>query len=272
MDDPTLDASVLLDGKTTTPTAYGAAAFIFLAYSLSHLALFVTLLTLDIEATAGFVILLVVALSLVWDNGMLAVGTAAFGDAATNPDTLWRLNICSQPRFIMHAAAVPLLAITAQEIGAANGVPWLQGSGAKWITVGISVGMACASLVDHFMHPELVIKEPHPNAPPTALYRQLTGMTVKGLGDSTVSKSRKVQTTCFMVLPAVLVCVFTIVVGVACSRLENPVSSAAGTWLLCASILELLSNGGPPWTMLFTGNAGEIIFLGGFVAALYLVG
>jgi hypothetical protein len=169
----------------------------------------------------------------------------------------------------MHAAIVPLLAITAQEIGATNGVAWLADERSRWLTVGISTAMSLASLIDHFLHPELVLKEPHAKAPPTAISRQLTGMTVKALGDPNATNKEKLRALCFMVLPAVLVCIWTIIVGVACVQLDNPASSAAGTWLWVTSVLELLSNGGPPWTMQFTGNAGEIIFLSGYIGALY---
>ena len=41
----------------------------------------------------------------------------------------------------------------------------------------------------------------------------------------------------------------------------------AGSWLTWTSVFELLSNGGPPWTMQFTGNCGEVVFLLGFVVA-----
>ena len=98
-----------------------------------------------------------------------------------------------------------------------------------------------------------------------------------------------------MIGPAVLVCLFTLAVGVAMTHLSQPSSLGgvasgeplwwyrwqgdapasherlsvvrAGRWLWITAMIELLSNAAPPWVMQLSGNAGEVILLAGFVSA-----
>jgi hypothetical protein len=97
---PDANLSLINPSKNDRPAVVmptpGSAAFLFFLYSLSHLGLFVAILVLEIPLTTGSVILLVAALSLVWDNGMLAIGTVFFFDCESNPDKLWLLNLLSQ--------------------------------------------------------------------------------------------------------------------------------------------------------------------------------
>jgi hypothetical protein len=88
-------------------------------------------------------------------------------------------------------------------------------------------------------------------------------------------------TLAWMILPAVLVCLWTCVVGASMARmyyelrsadlgfnsLAGPMGDVAGRWLWVCALVELLSNAGPPWVTALSGNAGEVVLLAGFVAA-----
>ena len=71
------------------------------------------------------------------------------------------------------------------------------------------------------------------------------------------------KTLAWMILPAVLVCLWTLVVGASMAR----TGETAGRWLWACALVELLSNAGPPWVMALSGNAGEVVLLAGFIAA-----
>merc|ERR1711972_1147790 len=64
-----------------------------------------------------------------------------------------------------------------------------------------------------------------------------------------------------MILPTVLVCLWSAIVGVGMmfSFRENVI--VAGRWLFVTAMIELFSNAAPSWT----GNLGEVIFLLGFI-------
>ena len=262
------DAASLQDA---TPKKCGLANAIFLGFATCHLGLFIALLSLQFPSSAGYTVLIVVSAALFWDNAIIGSGSALFGDAASNPKTMRLLVLVSQPRFLFHAGCTPLLSITFQEIGTRSGVGWLQGDLARRSTVGVAAAVAAASLVHHLLHPRLVLKQPHRNAPPSALCRDLTSMTIAELSEPEVPKGRKVAAALFMILPAVLTCIWAIVVGVACACVGEQRAIQAGTAIWVTALLELLSNAGPPWTMVFTGNAGEVVLLGGCVAALVYV-
>lgn len=218
--------------------------------------------------TVGSLVVVAVAAALVWDNGLLALGSIVFPEAAKSQAAFSRLAAWSQPRFYAHAFLTPLLALQTTRLGARAGIAWLQAGGAiPTIVCIVAVCLSVLGTMHHARSPSLVLREPHPKEPKSSWMRSIVSATL-------ADKSPK--TLMWMILPAVLVCLWTCVVGASMARMYGaqrdgtaggPAGDVAGRWLWVCALVELLSNAGPPWVMALSGNAGEVVLLAGFVAA-----
>lgn len=234
-----------------------AAACCFSVYAICHSILAAMQFHYGGIHEPGSAIVFLIALALVFDNGIIALGRVLFPDAASPRSLILPL---SQIRFYAHAVLTPLLAVQASSIGRRAGVPWLMGEGFWiWLFFGL---LAFFGTAHHARHAKLVLKQPHPKEPKGSWMRQIVQATLADSSPTTIA---------FMVGPAVLVCIFTMIVGVSMRSQEAKGAVAAGDCLWIAALIELLSNAGPPWVMQLTGNAGEVVLLGGFVAAARLI-
>lgn len=76
--------------------------------------------------TLGSKALALVTGALIWDNGVIAIGSFFFRDASSNPTKYNILKLLSYPRFTLHAVGVPLQCVTVAEMGKAAGIGFLQ--------------------------------------------------------------------------------------------------------------------------------------------------
>ena len=255
-----------------------SASACFLTYALCH----AVLAALSV-AFGGHLFVTLIALALVWDNAVLGLGRRFFPKAAIDEkssDFQW-LSTLSQPRFIAHALLTPFLAVPAVELGGRAGVAWLT----PRIAMNIHTfchGISLLGVLHHFYEPRLVPRKPHPKEPKGSWMRQIVSVTLATLQDKDISPTAKSLTLLLMIGPAVLVCLLTLAIGASIAAIGQQTANVtsvggaatlllAGRCLWISAVLELLSNGGPPWTMAITGNAGEVILLAGFVAADWLL-
>ena len=238
--------------------APSAAASCFSVYAVCHCIL-AAMQCYYGDIKPGSAIVFLIALALVFDNGIIALGRVLFPDAASPRSLLYPW---SQIRFYAHATLTPLLAVQASSIGHRAGVPWLTSQESLQSVWFISGLLSVLGTAHHARHPKLVLKQPHPKEPKGTWMRQIVQAT---LADSSP------MTLALMIGPAVLVCIFTMVVGVAMTSQEADGAALAGKCLWVTALCELLSNAGPPWVMQLTGNAGEVVLLSGYVAAARLV-
>ena len=235
-----------------------AAPLLFALYAACHASLALAHVLVNGRRLS---IVLAIAIALIYDNGLLSLGRTLFPDASSSSAALRALCQASQPRFILHALLTPLLIMQTATLGARAGLRWLlPGTMACNAASVVSVALALVGTVHHLMDPELVLRQPSKNEPKDAIIRQIVSVTPAR------------PNLLLLAGPAVLVVLWTIVVG-ACVAYTAAVPGvrAAGHWLWATSVLELLSNAGPPWTMQLTGNAGEVVLVVGFVVAQWLI-
>ena len=223
---------------------HSAATTVFTVFAMCHVVLLALQLLLlnDRGSSAGATIVAFIAGALVWDNGLIAWGGLTFPNAVvvSSPDYRW-LATLSQPRFVAHALLTPLLAVQAAELGARTGIHWVR---TAWLVFS---PLSLVGLLHHLHDPQLTLKRPHPKEPKGSWMRQLTVFTLGTLGEKKPPPSAQRLALALLIGPAVLVCLFTLFVGVSMARLDDGPSRTAGHWLWVCSLMELLSNGGPPW-------------------------
>ena len=255
-----------------TRVAAADATPLFLLYAGLHALLVLVQCRIVGVSSAGSLIVVLIAVALVWDNGLIGCGRRICNkDASSSSREFRRLAMLSQPRFIAHAVLTPFLAVSALELGERAGVSWVTTTSVWRVCSGLSL----IGLVHHLLHPRLTLRHAHPKEPKGSWMRPVVSMTIASLADdaAATTAAQKGITLALMIGPAVLVCVFTLAIGASIVQLPTatPASLAAGRWLWICSLIELLSNAGPPWTMAITGNAGEVVLLAGFVAADWLL-
>lgn len=229
----------------------------------------------------GKTLVAAIAVALVWDNAVVGLGeslTPHFRVCESKEEAyqseLHRLQYLSFPRFLAHASLTPLLGITTAILGQeAMGediiTPYMVN-----VAAVASVVISLLSVLHLLEHPELVLKRPHSKAPPTAWTNSLVVMTLRETQEEEDLCRRRLAFVC-MILPAVIVVIWTIIMGIFMIRHgdgHHERCVEAGQWLLVTAVIELFSNAGPPWTMAMTGNLGEVVFLLGFVRVSYLLG
>jgi hypothetical protein len=125
------------------------ATLIFSLYSLAHFAVAVFALRILWRYSApGALIIGVLSIGLVYDNGMIALGSSiGIGDT---------LEALSWPRFIMHALVTPLMIVAVIQIAIAGGVGWLN-TRAAWT----GVGLLTAAMIGYGVY-ELTVLELQP--------------------------------------------------------------------------------------------------------------
>jgi hypothetical protein len=100
----------------------------------------------------GALVLALPIAALVWDNAIVGLGSF-IGEGAL-------LTALTYPRFVGHALLTPIWIVTAYEFARRDGVPWLQGRGARtgaWLLYGAMVAIgSVASLVLLRLEPERV--------------------------------------------------------------------------------------------------------------------
>lgn len=162
---------------------HSAAATCFGFYAVCHAVLAIMQCYQSGLQQPGSIIVVGVALTLVWDNGMLATGHIFFPNAPSGEHSsdhaaeLARLVALSQPRFYAHAFLTPILAIQAAVLGAAAGVPWLDKTALSYVWLIFGTLSALGTL-HHVQHPDLVVKPPHPNEPPKSWMRAIVQCTL----------------------------------------------------------------------------------------------
>ena len=109
-------------------------SLIFLAYAIAHLALFGWALSLFLRCRQPSTVpLLIVTFGLIYDNAMLAVGSAI-----GHGQLLEQLSV---PRFFMHAFGTPLLILTALGQVRRTGSVWAGRAGIVVLATGLTLAM-----------------------------------------------------------------------------------------------------------------------------------
>lgn len=235
------------------------AALCFALFACCHVVIAIFQCLYGGFGSEGSVIVILIAAALVWDNGLLALGSTLFPNASSSRSasdssrsTFARLAAWSQPRFYAHAFLTPMLLEQTTRLGGRAGIEWLQlGSELNNTSYIAAIALAIMGTVHHAENPQLVLSRPDPREPRNSWMRSIVSATLADKSPTTLA---------WTIGPAILVCMWTIAVG-AC------MGGAAGNWLWVSAIVELLSNAGPPWVMALSGNAGEVVLLAGFVAA-----
>ena len=269
-------AEVAISGRVMQPNRRptAPATLCFALYAVCHAFLAILQWWYGGFDSYGSVIVIAIAIALVWDNGLLALGSTLFPEAANSRSRDFaKLVALSQPRFFAHALLTPLLALQATRLGQRAGVTWLAtGSTAERAVGLIACCLSIFGTMHHARHQSLVLKRPHPKEPKGSWMRSIVSATLAETPPITLA---------WMIGPAVLVCLWTMCVGISIARVygelrelaaitthfHGPLGDVAGRWLWVCALIELLSNAGPPWVMALTGNAGEVVLLAGFVAA-----
>ena len=118
------------------------ATLLFSLYSLAHLSVAVFAIRILRRYSApGALIVAVISIGLIYDNGMIALGsTIGIGDT---------LELLSWPRFIMHALITPFMVIAVIQVSIAGGIQWLDTRAAwtgVWVLMAALVGYGAYEL------------------------------------------------------------------------------------------------------------------------------
>ncbi|MDH3977920.1 MAG: hypothetical protein OEU86_05340 [Gammaproteobacteria bacterium] len=219
---------------------------IFFIYALAHLstALF-ALRILRRYSAPGALIIAALSLALIWDNGLVSVGSF-IGVGET-------LKLLSWPRFILHALITPLMVVAIAQVAAAGGIQWLTTGAGKTIT-----WLMTAALVGYGIY-ELWIMELQP-----ACYAGTVRYTTSA---SAIQYCFEGQETLPGVGPPIasILAVFLIMGfgGVLWKRHGWPWFSLGG--------LQMLLAAGVPFSLLglVPANGGEVLLQFAFVATAY---
>lgn len=222
------------------------ATLLFSLYSLSHLAVVVFAVRILRRYSApGALIIAVLSTGLVYDNGMIALGSSiGIGDT---------LEALSWPRFIMHALITPVMIIAIVQVAIAGGIQWLD-TRAAWTGVWVLT----AALMGYGIY-ELTILELQP-----ACFHGVTRYTSSA---SAAQFCFEGQQSLPSVGPPIASIVSVLLImgfgAVLWRRYAWPWFALGGLQMLLAAAVPFSQFG------LLPGNGGEVILQFAFVSTAY---
>ncbi len=136
------------------PNFFAASIFTASTVAVIYIIYIFRDMIMNAEPTVGFVSLLFVTVTLIWDKFVISLGSACFRDVETNATKYQILKLLSFPRFIFHAIGAPLQCITIAEMGKYAGLGCLQSDlvQAAFVVGAIAV-VSCPNLLKgHYIY------------------------------------------------------------------------------------------------------------------------
>jgi len=222
------------------------ATLLFSLYSLAHAAVAVFALRILLRyAAPGALIIAVLSIGLVYDNGMIALGSRiGIGDT---------LELLSWPRFILHALVTPLMLVAIAQISVAGGIRWLATRAARtgvWLLTGAMIGFGIY---------ELMLLELQP-----ACFGGITRYTSSASSTQFCFDGQQSLPRGSPPIPSIVSVFLIMGFGVALWRRHGwPWFGLGGLQMLLAAAVPFSQFG------LIPGNGGEVILQFAFVATAY---
>lgn len=221
---------------------------IFAAYSTAHFVIAASLLWLLARhgSAPGALIVALVSLGLVYDNGVLSLGHL-WGPGPT-------LEAISWPRFALHAALTPFLMLAAWQVARAAGLSWAFNQRATLVLGILVVVMAAWGIFFDLVGLELQTACIGDNlrytssAPPSQLCSPLDE-PLPGHGPP---------------IPSIMVVLVAIAVGIGLWRARG------WPWMTLAAVAMFIAAGVPASNLgLLPGNGGEVLLQTGLAASVF---
>jgi hypothetical protein len=222
------------------------ATLVFCLYSLAHFSTVVFAVRILRRYSApGAAIIALLSLGLVYDNGLIALGSS-IGIGAT-------LETLSWPRFILHALVTPLMIVAVIQIAVAGGVRWLD-SRAAWTGVWLLI----AAMIGYGVY-ELTLLELQP-----ACFSGITRYTSSASPVQFCFEGQQSLTGVGPPIPSILAVFLIMGFGMVLWRRQRwPWFGLGGLQMLLAAAVPFSQFGMIP------GNGGEVILQFAFVATAY---
>jgi hypothetical protein len=222
------------------------ATLVFCLYSLAHFSTVVFAVRILRRYSApGAAIIALLSLGLIYDNGIIALGSS-IGIGAT-------LETLSWPRFILHALVTPVMIVAVVQIAAAGGVRWLD-SRATWT----GVWLLTAAMIGYGAY-ELTLLELQP-----ACFSGITRYTSSASPAQFCFEGQQSLAGVGPPIPSILAVFLIMGFGVALWRRQRwPWFGLGGLQMLLAAAVPFSQFG------LIPGNGGEVILQFAFVATAY---
>lgn len=222
------------------------ATLIFSVYSLAHLATVVFAVHILRRYSApGALIIAVLSAGLVYDNGMIALGSSiGIGDT---------LEALSWPRFIMHALITPVMIVAVVQIAIAGGIQWLNAR-AAWT----GVWLLTAAMIGYGIY-ELTILELQP-----ACFGGITRYTSSASAAQFCFEGQQSLPGIGPPIPSIVAVFLIMGFGAVLWRRQHwPWFALGGLQMLLAAAVPFSEFG------LLPGNGGEVILQFAFVSTAY---
>lgn len=222
------------------------ATLVFCLYSLAHFSTVVFAVRILRRYSApGAAIIALLSLGLIYDNGIIALGSS-IGIGAT-------LETLSWPRFILHALVTPLMIVAVVQIAVAGGVRWLDSR-----TAWTGVWLLTAAMIGYGGY-ELTLLELQP-----ACFSGITRYTSSASPAQFCFEGQQSLAGLGPPIPSILAVFLIIGFGVSLWRRKRwPWFGLGGLQMLLAAAVPFSQFG------LIPGNGGEVILQFAFVATAY---
>ena len=222
------------------------ATLVFCLYSLAHFSTVVFAVRILRRYSApGAAIIALLSLGLIYDNGIIALGSS-IGIGAT-------LETLSWPRFILHALVTPLMIVAVIQIAVAGGVRWLDSR-----TAWPGVWLLTAAMIGYGGY-ELTLLELQP-----ACFSGITRYTSSASPAQFCFEGQQSLAGLGPPIPSILAVFLIIGFGVSLWRRKRwPWFGLGGLQMLLAAAVPFSQFG------LIPGNGGEVILQFAFVATAY---
>lgn len=222
------------------------ATLIFATYAIAHFSVAVfALRILRRYAAPGALIIAVLSIGLIYDNGLIALGSSiGIGDT---------LETLSWPRFILHAVVTPFMIIAVVQVAIAGGIQWLN-TRAAWTGIWVLT----AAMVGYGIY-ELTILELQP-----ACFGGITRYTSSASPAQFCFEGQQQLPGVGPPIPSILAVFLIMGFGaVLWKRHRWPWFVLGGLQMLLAASVPFSQFG------LIPGNGGEVILQFAFVATAY---
>ena len=222
------------------------ATLIFVLYSIAHVAVAVfALRILSRYSAPGALIIAVLSIGLVYDNGIIALGSSiGIGDT---------LEMLSWPRFILHAVITPFMIVAVVQVAIAGGIRWLN-TRAAWTGIWVLT----AAMVGYGIY-ELTILELQP-----ACFGGITRYTSSASAAQFCFEGQQSLPGVGPPIPSIAAVFLIMGFGaVLWKRHRWPWFALGGLQMLLAASVPFSQFG------LIPGNGGEVILQFAFVATAY---
>lgn len=223
---------------------------LFLGFAALLAQLVKNILDSGLHRSVGVLTLFFTSVTVAYDNFIVGIGKPFFGDAKTNSLKRSILKVLSYPRFTAHAVFVPLLFTIVAEIGKAFGIAWLKSSKTQLITIIAATVVAVYSRVQFVRGDGIQLAVPEEEVEADLVWFTYVSPSFAN------------------VLPAVLVSLFSIVVGG--FGYFGGASKSAAIWMVFGGVVAIVGNA-PTDYMRYTGNFAEICLLWGMYEAAKIV-